>query len=65
MVSVYNSIIGNWAQLFKPNDVVSYHIIKTLIIKCGIYPNIFAEKMWVAFAFVVHPSVNIFSDDIS
>ena len=27
------------------------NIIKTSIIKYGIYTNIFAEKMWVAFAF--------------
>ena len=26
-------------------------MVKTLIIKYGIYANIFAEKMWVAFAF--------------
>ena len=37
------------AQLFKTNKVVSEHIVKTLIIKYGIYTNIFAEKMWVAF----------------
>ena len=30
------------AQLFKTNDVVSLHIIKTLMIKYGIYANIFA-----------------------
>ena len=30
---------------------ISLHIIKTFIIKYGIYINIFAEKMWVAFAF--------------
>ena len=35
-------ILHPWAQLF---------IIKTLIIKYGIYPNIFAEKMWFAFTF--------------
>ena len=39
------------AQLFKTNNVFSYRIVKTLIIKYGIYANIFAEKMWVAFAF--------------
>ena len=33
------------AQLFKTNDVVSLCIVKTLIIKYGIYANIFAEKM--------------------
>ena len=33
-----------WAQLFKNNDFVSYRIVKTLIIKYGIYANIFAEK---------------------
>ena len=27
--------------------------MKTLIIKYGIYANIFAEKMWVAFAFAI------------
>ena len=27
------------------------NIVKILIIKCGIYANIFAEKMCVAFAF--------------
>ena len=39
------------AQLFKTNDAISERILKTLIIKYGIYANIFAEKMWVAFAF--------------
>ena len=39
-----------WAQLFKPNDVVSLCIVKTLIIKYGINANIFADKMLVAFA---------------
>ena len=38
-------------QLFKTNDAVTKRIVKTLIIKYGIYANIFAEKMWVAFAF--------------
>ena len=33
------------AQLFKTNDVVSLCIVKTLIIKYGIYADIFAEKM--------------------
>ena len=33
------------AQLFETNDAVSSHIVKTLIIKYGIYANIFAEKM--------------------
>ena len=32
------------AQLFKTNDVISERIVKTLIIKYGIYANIFAEK---------------------
>ena len=32
-----------WAQLFKTNDVISYHI-KTLIIKYGMYANMFAKK---------------------
>ena len=39
------------AQLFKTNNVVNYRIVKTLIINHGIYESIFAEKMWVAFAF--------------
>ena len=33
------------AQLFKTNDVVSKLIVKILVIKYGIYANIFAEKM--------------------
>ena len=40
-----------WTQLFETNDVVSKRIAKTLIINYDIYANIFAEKMWVAFAF--------------
>ena len=32
------------AHLLKPNDVVSFHVVKTLIIKYGIYTNIFAEN---------------------
>ena len=43
--------IKNWAQLFKTNDIMSKHIVKILIVKYGINVNIFAEKMWVAFAF--------------
>ena len=39
------------AQFFKTNDVVSKHIVKTLVIKYGIYAKIFAEKMGVAFTF--------------
>ena len=39
--SVYRQ---TWAQLFKSNDVV-----KTLIIKYGIYANIFAEKNMSSF----------------
>ena len=31
-------------QLFKTNNVISKHIVKTLIIKYGIYANIFDEK---------------------
>ena len=40
-----NSAITNWAQLFKTNDVICRRIVKTLIIKYGLYANIFAEKM--------------------
>ena len=36
------------AQLFKSNDVVNVSL--KLIIKYGIYTDIFAEKMWAAFA---------------
>ena len=35
-------------QLFKTNDVVSKRVVKTLIIKYGIYTNIFTENKWVA-----------------
>ena len=35
---------SSWAQLFKTNAVISYHIVKSFIIKYGIYANIFAEK---------------------
>ena len=34
-----------WAQLFKTNDVISLCILKTLIIKYGIYTNIFAKNL--------------------
>ena len=44
------SLFNTWAQLFKTNEVISWCIVKTLIIKYGIYANIFAEKMWIAFA---------------
>ena len=39
------------------------NIVKTLIIKYGIYANIFAVKMWVAFAFA--KATHIFSAKIS
>ena len=35
-----------WAQLFKTNDVVSQCIVETLIIKYGIYVNLFAENFF-------------------
>ena len=54
--------IKSRAQLFKTNDVVSERIVKTLIIRYGIYANIFAEKMWVAFAFA--KATHIFSAKI-
>ena len=38
---------------FKSNDVVSERIVKTSVIKYGVRANIFAEKMWVAFAFAI------------
>ena len=50
------------AQLFKTTDVVSKCIVKTLIIKYGINANIFAEKIWVAFAFA--KATHIFSAKI-
>ena len=34
-----------WAQLFETYDVGIQRIVKTLVIKYGIYTNIFAEKM--------------------
>ena len=49
--SVWTVKIQTRAQLFKTNNVISSRILKTLIIKYGIDANIFAEKMWVAFAF--------------
>ena len=33
------------AKLFKTTDVVSERIVKTLIMKYGIYTNIFAENI--------------------
>ena len=47
------------AQLLKTNDVIRWRIVKTLIIKYGRYTNIFAEKMWVVFAFA--KATHIFS----
>ena len=58
----YKSELYFWAQLFKTNDVVSLRIVKTLIIKYGLYVNIFAEKLWVAFAFA--KATHIFSAKI-
>ena len=52
-----------WAQLFKTNDVLSQHIVKIFITKYGIYANIFAEKMRVAFAFA--KATRIFFSKIS
>ena len=40
-----------WAQLFKTNNFVSWRTVKIMIITYGRYANIFADKMWVAFAF--------------
>ena len=37
-------VMTTWVQMFRTNDVVSYGIVKTLSIKYGIYPNIFAVK---------------------
>ena len=37
--------ISTKTQLFKTKDVVSQRIIKTVIIKYGIYAIIFAEKL--------------------
>ena len=36
--------LNNWAQFFKTNDIFNLRIIKTLIIKYGLYANILAEK---------------------
>ena len=43
-----------WAQLLKNNDVVSERIVKTLIIKYGVYANIFAEKNVSSFCKATH-----------
>ena len=53
-----------WAQLFKTNDVVSLRIVKILILKYNIYANIFAEQMWVAFAFAFAKATHIYSAKI-
>ena len=52
------------AELFETKDVVSYCIVKTLIIKYDIYiyADIFVEKVWVAFAFA--KATHIFSAKI-
>ena len=48
MIFFFNqNVLGPVVQ----NDVVRERIVKTLTIKYGIYANVFAEKMWVAFAF--------------
>ena len=52
-------VLYSWAQLFKTNDVVSQHIVKTLIIKYGIYDNIFAEKNTCELDIVPTITVNI------
>ena len=39
-------ILYTRAKLFKTNNVISYHIVKTLIFKYGIYINIFAETKY-------------------
>ena len=44
-------LLLTWAQLFKTKKNVVNKSFKTLIIKYGIYANIFAEKLLVAFAF--------------
>ena len=51
--AVYGQLMPR-AQLFKANNVVTKRNVKTLIIKDGIYADIFAEKMWVAFANATH-----------
>ena len=54
----FGPILG---PLFKTNGVVSLRIVKTLIIRYGIYVNIFAEKkMWFAKATHNFFSKNIF-----
>ena len=41
----YYNFLHTRAHLSKPNDVVSLRIVKILIIKYGIYANIFAENV--------------------
>ena len=43
-------------------SVINHNTLEALIIKYGIYANIFAEKMWVAFAFA--KATHIFSAKI-
>ena len=40
----YLELLDTRAQLFKTNGIISERIVKTLIIKYGIFANIFAEK---------------------
>ena len=55
-------------QQYKPGPSCSRLTISlvnvSLIIKYGIYTNIFAEKMWVAFAFANAKATHIFSAKI-
>ena len=59
---LWGNKINTKAQLFQTNTVVSQRFAKTLLTKYGLYANIFADKMWVAFAFA--KATHIFSAKI-
>ena len=63
IIFIFSLIMKIRAQLFETNDGVSKRIVKTLMIKYGIYSNIFAEKMWVAF--VLAKATHIFFNKIT
>ena len=52
-------------QLFKTNNAISLRIVKTLIIKFGIYTNIFAEMLHLIWVSTVFKQLTYFSLGIS
>ena len=45
-IDTYSVVDIFWAQLVKTNDVFNERIVKFLIIKYGLYVNIFADKIF-------------------